>query len=55
MIQEILIGLIFIAAVIYIGRLIYRSFIAEEACSTGCGKCSVVADFKKLEKQPAKR
>jgi hypothetical protein len=51
MLQEIFIGLIFITAVIYIGRLIYKNFTSEGACSTGCGKCSVVVDFKKIEKQ----
>lgn len=50
MMQHIIIGLIFIAAVIYLGRLVYRSFRSGSACETGCGKCGAV-DFTKLEKQ----
>jgi hypothetical protein len=50
MFQSILVGLIFIAAVLYIGRLIFRSFRADSACSSGCGKCAAI-DFKKLEAQ----
>jgi hypothetical protein len=50
MIQSILVGLIFIAALLYVGRLLYRSFRVQSDCATGCGKCSAV-DFKKLEAQ----
>ena len=50
MMQHIIIGLIFIAAVIYLGRLVYRSFRSGSACETGCGKCGAV-DFAKLEQQ----
>jgi hypothetical protein len=46
MLQEILIALIFIAAVFYLGRLIYKNFRSETACSSGCGKCSVVDSLK---------
>ena len=53
MIQSILVGLIFIVAVIYVGRLIYLSFQSKNACSTGCGKCGAI-DFKKLEEQITK-
>ncbi|MBT1698933.1 FeoB-associated Cys-rich membrane protein [Fulvivirgaceae bacterium PWU4] len=50
MMQQIIIGLIFIAAVIYLVRLVYRNFRSGSACETGCGKCGAV-DFAKLEKQ----
>jgi hypothetical protein len=50
MIQSILVGLIFIAALLYVGRLVFRSFQAKSDCATGCGKCGAV-DFKKLEAQ----
>jgi hypothetical protein len=50
MIQSILVGLIFIAALVYVGRLIIKSFQANSGCATGCGKCGAV-DFKKLEAQ----
>lgn len=50
MIQSILVALIFIAAVTYVGRLLYRSFQSKNACATGCGKCGAI-DFKKIEEQ----
>lgn len=51
MVQEIIVGLIFLAALVYIGKIIYRSFKPKNGvCSKGCGSCSAV-DFKKLEKQ----
>jgi hypothetical protein len=50
MIQQIIIGLVFLIAVAYVGRLIYRSFKAKSACSSGCGKCSAV-DFNKIKEQ----
>jgi hypothetical protein len=50
MIQQIIIGLIFIVALIYLGRMVYRSFKANEGCASGCGKCGAI-DFKKIEQQ----
>jgi hypothetical protein len=50
MIQFIIVGLMFIAALAYVGRLIFKSFQSNSDCATGCGKCSAV-DFKKLEAQ----
>jgi hypothetical protein len=47
MIQQVVVVLIFIFAVAYLGRLVYRSITVKSDCTTGCGKCSV--DFKKLE------
>jgi hypothetical protein len=49
MIQELIILLIFLAAVGYIGRLVFKAF-RSTSCETGCGKCGAV-DFGKLEKQ----
>ena len=53
MIQQIVVALVFIAAVVYIGRLVFRSFQAKADCATGCGKCGV--DFKKLENELQKK
>jgi hypothetical protein len=50
MIQQVVIGIIFLSALGYLGRMIYRSFPAKNACATGCGKCGAV-DFEKIEKQ----
>ncbi|MFN0255959.1 FeoB-associated Cys-rich membrane protein [Pedobacter ureilyticus] len=46
-IQFILMIVIFAAALIYVGRIIYRSIAPKKgSCATGCGKCS--ADFSKI-------
>jgi hypothetical protein len=50
MIQQIIIIALFVAAAIYIGRLIYRSFQARSACESGCGKCGAI-DLQKIEKE----
>lgn len=50
MLQTAIVGLIFLAAVIYLGRLVYLSFRSKSGCATGCGKCGAV-DFSKLEKE----
>jgi len=51
MLQEILILLIFLAAVAYIGRLLYRSFSAKSGCTKGCGSACSGINFAKLEKE----
>ena len=48
MLQQILVLLIFVAAIAYIGRLVYKSFQAKTGCDSGCGKCGAV-DFAKIE------
>ncbi|RZK43717.1 MAG: FeoB-associated Cys-rich membrane protein [Pedobacter sp.] len=46
-IQFILVIVIFICALLYVGRIIYRAIWPKNAgCSSGCGKCSV--DFEKI-------
>jgi hypothetical protein len=49
MIQQILIGAIFLGAAFYLARMVYRSFQAKNACTSGCGKCGAV-DLEKAEK-----
>jgi hypothetical protein len=45
-IQFILMIAIFVAALLYVGKIIYRSiFPKKNSCASGCGKCSV--DFDK--------
>ena len=49
--QEILILLIFLAAVAYLGRMFWRQAKGEEAgCAKGCGGCSTI-NPDKIEKQ----
>lgn len=50
MIQQILLGLVFLGAIVYLGRLIIRQFKAESGCASGCGKCGVL-DIKDIEKR----
>jgi len=50
MVQQILVGLIFLGATFYVVRLVYRSLQAKSSCSTKCGKCNAI-DFNKIEKQ----
>lgn len=49
MIQQIVIGLIFLFSVGYVVRILVRSFQAKHACASGCGKCAV-ADIDMLQK-----
>lgn len=49
MVQQVVIILLFTAALAYLGRMIYRSF-QSKSCATGCGKCGAI-DFDKIEKQ----
>jgi bacterioferritin-associated ferredoxin len=54
MAQTILVIALFIAAIAYLGRLIYKQLQAKSACATGCGKCSAI-DFKKIEADMLKK
>ena len=47
-IQFILMIIVFIGALFYIGRLLYRSISAKgDGCSSGCGKCP--ANFENVK------
>lgn len=48
MFQEIVIGIIFIGALFYIGRLAYKNLTAKKACASGCSKCGAL-DLAKIE------
>ena len=45
-IQLIIVVLLFVAAIFYVGRLVYKSLTAKKGCGTNC-KCGV--DFSKIE------
>ncbi len=47
MIQQFLVGIIFLSALAFLASLLIRNLQAKEGCATGCGKCS--ADFKGFE------
>lgn len=49
--QEIIVFFLFLVAIVYLARLLYRSFKPKNGlCSKGCGSCGGI-DFNKLEKQ----
>lgn len=50
MIQQVIIAVLFVGALAYIGRVIYRNFQARSGCASGCGQCHAI-DFNKIEKQ----
>ncbi|GHA64945.1 FeoB-associated Cys-rich membrane protein [Pontibacter akesuensis] len=54
MIQQLIILLIFLVAVAYMGRMIYRSFAAKSGCAKGCGSCGSI-DFSKIQKDLEKQ
>jgi bacterioferritin-associated ferredoxin len=54
MAQTILVIALFIAAIAYLSRLIYKQLQSKSACATGCGKCSAI-DFKKIEADIVKK
>jgi hypothetical protein len=49
MIQQILIIIIFFAALFYLGYMLYKNFSAKEECGGNCG-CSKI-DLDKIEKE----
>ena len=53
-IQEIIVILIFVAALVYLARLVYRNFTTDAGCPKGCGSCSAV-DFKKIAQEIRER
>lgn len=49
--QEFIVFLLFAVAIVYLVRLLYRSFKPKNGlCSKGCGSCGAL-DFDKIEKQ----
>jgi len=48
MVQNLIILLLFVGALVYLGYLVYKNFQAKSGCSSGCGSCGV--DFSKLQK-----
>lgn len=53
MVQELIIAVLFLAAVAYLGYLVYKNFQARSGCSSGCGSCGI--DFSKIEKNLQKK
>lgn len=51
MIEEIIIGILFLIAAAYLGRKLYLNFRTDKGCAKGCG-CSE-AEIKRANKQGA--
>jgi uncharacterized protein (UPF0333 family) len=45
--QFLLVILVFLLAIIYIGRMLYKSISSKKGCASNCGKCA--ADFNGLK------
>jgi hypothetical protein len=43
MLQQILLIASAVVAVFYLGRQVYKSFQAKNACASGCGKCATAS------------
>ncbi|NEM96406.1 FeoB-associated Cys-rich membrane protein [Pontibacter burrus] len=55
MVQQIIILLLFVAAVAYIAHILYRTFFVKtDGCAKSCGACGGI-DFKKIEQEMTKR
>lgn len=51
MIQSVIVILAFAFALLYVARLVFKSFQSKSGeCASGCGKCGAV-DFAKLEQE----
>lgn len=50
MFQQLVVLIIFAAALFYLGRMLYKMFTDKTGCATGCAKCNAV-DFSKIETQ----
>jgi hypothetical protein len=50
MIQNVIIATLFLLALAYVGRMVYRNFTAKSGCASGCGKCNAL-DIDKIERQ----
>ncbi len=46
--QLLIIGILFLAALAYLGYAIYKSFRADAGCSSGCTSCGI--DISKIKK-----
>ncbi len=50
MIQELIVGAIFVGALFFLGKLVYRAFSGNPSCSGGCDSCNVI-DVEAIEKK----
>ncbi|MDF3079069.1 MAG: hypothetical protein K0S09_2958 [Sphingobacteriaceae bacterium] len=46
-VQTILVALLFVAALAYVGRSLYKTLKSKKGCASNCGKCGV--DFSNID------
>jgi hypothetical protein len=51
--QLLLVFTLFALAVLWLGKMVYRSMASKKACSSNCGKCA--ADFSDIKIPEARR
>lgn len=49
MLEEIIIGGVFLGAVFFMGRTLYKQYKSDRGCAVGCASCSVPEPVKKKE------
>lgn len=49
MVQDVIVFLLFVGALVYIGYLLYQNFRPGSGCASGCGSCGI--DIAKIRKQ----
>tara|TARA_R110001599_G_C12235502_1_gene658391 strand:+ start:517 stop:690 length:174 start_codon:yes stop_codon:yes gene_type:complete len=47
--QELVVGIVFLIAVLFIGRHFYHQYKSDKGCPKGCGSCDVSKEVKKME------
>ena len=47
--EEVVVGIVFLTAVLYIGRHFYNQYRADKGCPKGCGSCDISKEMKKAE------
>jgi hypothetical protein len=51
--QNILVFVLFACALVYVAKLLFKSFTSKKGCASGCGKCKL--DFNEAEIPPIKQ
>ncbi len=46
-VQLIMVIILFVLAILYAGRIVYKSMINKKGCASNCGKCA--ADFSEMK------
>ena len=47
--EEFVVGIVFLIAVLYIGRHFDNQYMADKGCPKGCGSCDIPKEMKKAE------